>query len=158
MFPCHSPKSFHPLPLPQSPKDCSIHLCLFCCLAYRVIVTIFVFCFDLFHSFSFLAVWGHHCWEQAFSSCSEQELLFAGIHGLMAAASPVAEHRPSRCSMWTQQLRCTGPSCPSACGIFPEQGLNPCPQHWQADSQPQTTREAPVPHCSSEAQIRHDQN
>ena len=35
MFQCHSPKSSHPLPLPQSPKDCSIHLCLFCCLAYR---------------------------------------------------------------------------------------------------------------------------
>ena len=31
MFQCHSPKSSHPLPLPQSPKDCSIHLCLFCC-------------------------------------------------------------------------------------------------------------------------------
>ena len=31
----------HPPP-PQSPKDCSIHLCLFCCLAYRVIVTIFL--------------------------------------------------------------------------------------------------------------------
>ena len=29
-------------PLPQSPKDCSIHLCLFCCLAYRVIITIFL--------------------------------------------------------------------------------------------------------------------
>ena len=27
---------------PQSPKDYSIHLCLFCCLAYRVIVTIFL--------------------------------------------------------------------------------------------------------------------
>ena len=26
----------------QSPKDCSIHLCLFFCLAYRVIVTIFL--------------------------------------------------------------------------------------------------------------------
>ena len=26
MFQCHSPKSSHPLPLPQSPKDCSIHL------------------------------------------------------------------------------------------------------------------------------------
>ena len=26
-----------PLLLPQSPKDCSIHLCLFCCLSYRVI-------------------------------------------------------------------------------------------------------------------------
>ena len=31
-----------PPPLPQSPKDCSIHLCLFCCLAYRVVVTIFL--------------------------------------------------------------------------------------------------------------------
>ena len=39
MFQCYSPKSSHPLPLPQSPKDCSIHLCLFCCLAYRVIIT-----------------------------------------------------------------------------------------------------------------------
>ena len=29
-------------PLPQSSKDCSIHLCLFCCLAYRVIITIFL--------------------------------------------------------------------------------------------------------------------
>ena len=36
MFQCHSHKSSHPLPLPQSPKDCSIHLCLFCCLAYRL--------------------------------------------------------------------------------------------------------------------------
>ena len=42
MFQCHSPKSSHPLPLPQSPKDCSIHLCLFCCLAYRIIITIFL--------------------------------------------------------------------------------------------------------------------
>ena len=42
MFQCHSPKSSHPLPLPQSPKDCSVHLCLFCCLTYRVIVTIFL--------------------------------------------------------------------------------------------------------------------
>ena len=32
----------HHLPHPQSSKDCSIHLCLFCCLAYRVIVTIFL--------------------------------------------------------------------------------------------------------------------
>ena len=41
MFQCHSPISSRPRPLPQSPKGCSIHLCLFCCLAYRVIVTIF---------------------------------------------------------------------------------------------------------------------
>ena len=42
IFQCHSPKSSHPLPLPQSPIDCSIHQCLFCCLVYRVIVTIFL--------------------------------------------------------------------------------------------------------------------
>ena len=41
IFQCHSPKS-SPLPLPQSPKDCSIHQCLFCCLVYRVIITIFL--------------------------------------------------------------------------------------------------------------------
>ena len=29
-----------------------------------------------------------------------------------------------------------GLSCSTACGIFPDQGLNPCPLHWQADSQP----------------------
>ena len=30
------------LSLSKSPKNCSIHLCLFCCLAYRVIITIFL--------------------------------------------------------------------------------------------------------------------
>ena len=29
-------------PHPKSPKDCSIHLCLFCCLTYRVVITIFL--------------------------------------------------------------------------------------------------------------------
>ena len=29
-----------------------------------------------------------------------------------------------------------GPSCSTACGIFPDQGSNLCPLHWQADSQP----------------------
>ena len=42
MFQCHSPKSSHPLPLDHSPKVCSTHLCLFCCLTYRVIITIFL--------------------------------------------------------------------------------------------------------------------
>ena len=40
MFQCHSPKSSHPLP--QGPKVRSTHLCLFCCLTYRVIITIFL--------------------------------------------------------------------------------------------------------------------
>ena len=62
MFQCYSLKSSHPRLLPQSPKVCSLHLCLFCCLAYRVIITIFlnsiymllycigVFLSDLLHS------------------------------------------------------------------------------------------------------------
>ena len=29
-----------------------------------------------------------------------------------------------------------GLSCSAACEIFPDQGSNPCPLHWQADSQP----------------------
>ena len=47
----------HPtLPLPQSPKDCSIHLCLFCCLAYiRVFSNESVLCISWakYWSFSF---------------------------------------------------------------------------------------------------------
>ena len=42
MFQCHSPKSSHPLPLPLSPKVHYTHLCLFCCLACRVIIAIFL--------------------------------------------------------------------------------------------------------------------
>ena len=42
MFQCHSPKSFDTLSLPQSPSECFIHQCLFCCLVHRVIVAIFL--------------------------------------------------------------------------------------------------------------------
>ena len=39
-----------------------------------------------------------------------------------------------------------GPSCSTACGIFPDQGSNPCPLHWQADSQPLRHQGSP-PRC-----------
>ena len=42
MFQCYSLKSSHLCLLPQSPKVCSLHLCLFCCLTYMVIITIFL--------------------------------------------------------------------------------------------------------------------
>ena len=47
MFQCYSLKSSHLPLLPQSPRECSIHLCLFCCLTYhyhlpRAIITIFL--------------------------------------------------------------------------------------------------------------------
>ena len=37
-----------------------------------------------------------------------------------------------------------GPSCSAACGIFPDQGSNPCPLCWQADSQPLHHQGSPV--------------
>ena len=37
-----------------------------------------------------------------------------------------------------------GPSCSTACGIFPDQGSNLCPLHWQADSQPLSHQGIPV--------------
>ena len=55
--------------------------------------------------------------------------------------------------LWTTGSRCTGsvivahgPSCSVACGIFPDQGSNPCPVHWQVDSQ--TLRHQGSPICS----------
>ena len=72
----------------------------------------------------------------------------------MRGLSPVAAsggHSSSRCTGLSLSrpllLRSTGsrragsvvvahrPSCSAACGIFPDQGWNPCPLHWQADSQ-----------------------
>ena len=56
VFQCNSLKSSHPLPLPQSPKDCSIHQCFFCCLVYRV------YCYHLskFHVYAWLSPFAVH--------------------------------------------------------------------------------------------------
>ena len=42
-------------------------------------------------------------------------------HGLYSTSSVVVVHLLS---------------CSTACGIFPDQGSNPCPLHWRVDSQP----------------------
>ena len=53
MFQYYSLKLFHPWLLPHITKVCSLHLCFFCCLAYRVIVTIFLnsiyICIDILY-------------------------------------------------------------------------------------------------------------
>ena len=82
----------------------------------------------------FMAVLGLRFCARAFSSCAS------------------GGHSSSRCAGLSLSrpllLRSTGskragsaivahePSCSAACGIFPDQGSNPCPLHWQADSQP----------------------
>ena len=77
--------------------------------------------------------------------------VFVSVRGLSLVAAS-GGHSSSRCTGLSLSrpllLRSTGsrragsvvvahgPSCSVACGIFPDQGLNPCPLHWQADSQP----------------------
>ena len=99
----------------------------------------------------FLTVLGIHCCVWAFSSCSEQGLLFVVVRRLIAVASLVAEHRLQARrlqQLWhvgsvvvAHGLQSTGSvvvahglSCSTACGIFLDQDLNPCPLHWQVDS------------------------
>ena len=71
-------------------------------------------------------------------------------------------HSSSRCAglslsrpllLQSTGSRCTGsvvvahgPSCSAACGIFPDWGSNPCPLHWQADSQPLHHQGSPSAH------------
>ena len=55
----------------------------------------------------------------------------------------------SSCSSWALEqgsvVVAHGLSCAEACGIFPDQGLNLCSLHWQADSYPlPQPRESPV--------------
>ena len=60
---------------------------------------------------------------------------------LIMVASLVAEHR-----VWSlgSTVEAQGLRCSSAGGIFPDQGLNPCLLHWQADSLPLKHQESPL--------------
>ena len=63
-----------PLPLPQSPKDCSIHLCLFCCLAYiRVFSNESVLCI------SWAKYWEFQLHHQSFQSINIQDWFPLGL-------------------------------------------------------------------------------
>ena len=77
--------------------------------------------------------------------------VFVSVRGLSLVVASRG-HSSSRCAGLSLSrpllLRGTGsrragsvivahrPSCSAACGIFPDQGSNPCPLHWQVDSQP----------------------
>ena len=77
--------------------------------------------------------------------------VFVSVRGLSLVAAS-GGHSSSRCAglslsrpllLWGTGSRRAGsvvvthgPNCSTACGIFPDQGSNPCPLHWQADSQP----------------------
>ena len=54
--------------------------------------------------------------------------------GLSLSQPLLLQSTSSRCA--GSAIVAHGLSCSVACGIFPDQGSNPCPLHWQADSQP----------------------
>ena len=87
--------------------------------------------------------------------------VFVSVRGLSLVVAS-GGHSSSRCAglslsrpilLWTTGSRragsvivAHGPSCSAACGIFPDQGSNPCPLHWQADSQPLRHQGSPQAH------------
>ena len=97
----------------------------------------FILFFFIFKFYLFIYLW--LCW------------VFVSVRGLPPVAAS-GGHSSSRCVGLSLprplSLRSTGsrragsvtvahgPRCSVACGIFPDQGSNPCPLHWQADSQP----------------------
>ena len=85
--------------------------------------------------------------------------VFVAVRGLSLVVAS-GGHSSSRCAglsllrpllLRSTGSRCAGsvvvahgPSCSAACGIFPDQGWNPCPLHWQVDSQPLRHQGSPL--------------
>ena len=88
-------------------------------------MTFFFFLIYLF----ILAVLGLHFCARAFSSCGKRGSLFIAVCGPLLLWSTGSRRTGS-------VVVAHGPSCFPVCGIFPDQGSNLCPLHWQADSQP----------------------
>ena len=99
----------------------------------------FLFSFFKWELFIYLFIYFWLCW------------VFVSVRGLSLVAAS-GGHSSSWCAGLSLSrpllLRSTGsrragsvivahgPICSAACGVFPDQGSNPCPLHWQADSQP----------------------
>ena len=102
-----------------------------------ILITIIIIFFKIIIYYLFIYSW--LCW------------VFVSVRGLSLVAAS-GGHSSSRCAgvslsrpllLWSTDSRRAGSvivahglSRSTACGIFPDQGSNPCPLHWQADSQP----------------------
>ena len=106
------------------------------CFFFFLINFIYLFIY-LWLCWVFVSVWGL---SLVAASGGHSSLRCAGLSllqplllrstGSRCAGSVVVAHRPSCGS--------------AACGIFPDQGSNPCPLHWQADSQPLCHQGSPL--------------
>ena len=77
----------------------------------------------------FLLVLGLHCCAGFSPVAVSRSYSRVAIHGLLIAVASLIVARGLSCSM--------------ACGIFRDQGSNPCPLHWQTDSLPLSHQASP---------------
>ena len=105
---------------------------------------LFVFKIYLFYLFTF-GCFGSLLLCVAFSSCGERGLLFVAVRGLLIVVASLVNGARAlgawasvvvACGLWSAGSIVVAHrlSCSAASGIFPDQGSNPCPRHWQADS------------------------
>ena len=108
-----------------------------------IILFIYLFIFgcvgsSLLHAGFSLVVASGGCSSLRCVGVSLQWLLLLPSTALGAQASVVVAPGLSSCGSWALEAGSVvvahGLSCSVACGIFPDQGSNPCPLHWQADS------------------------
>ena len=123
----------------------SAPICQVKCICYSLSCSFFFFFF--FFNFIYLFIYLWLCW------------VFVSVRGLSVVVA-----NGGRSSLWCAGLSLSrplllrstgsrragsvivahGPSYSVAYGIFPDQGSNPCPLHWQADSQPLRHQGSPV--------------
>ena len=119
------------------------------CIGRRILFFfLIVVHFFLINLFIYLFIYLWLCW--VFVSVQRLSLVAAsGGHSSLRCAGLLLS-RPLL--LWSTSSRHAGSvvvahglSCSTACGVFPDQGSNPCPLHWQADSQPLRHQGSPPP-------------
>ena len=100
----------------------------------------FFFFFNLFYLF--LSAMGLRFCARAFSSCGKRGHSSSRCAGLSLSQPLLLRSTGSRRA--GSVVVAHGPSCFAARGIPPDQGSNPCPLHWQADSKPLRHQGSPM--------------
>ena len=99
-------------------------------------LSVYVYIFNSFYLFIF---------GYAGSSLLREGFSLVEVCGLLTVVASFVEHSSRACglsscgSVLLHEL-----CCPVACGIFPDQGSNPYPLHWQGDSLPLSHQGCPL--------------
>ena len=122
-----------------------LYFCVFFMFQNIVYLANYSLCFFKKNKFIylFMAVLGLRFCARAFSNCSKWGHSSSRCAGLSLSRPLLLRSTGSRRAGSVAVAH--GPSCSAACGIFPDQGSNPCPLHRQADSQPLRHQGSPTP-------------